>query len=119
MCVAAHMLAWANKVGPGAGRAYVYGCVRIHIGEAGKLGGMAMKLGQLGVGKRGRIVAVGGEGILRRRLLDMGLTPRTTVEVRKMAPMGDPIEITVRGYELTLRKDEANRIEITPWKAED
>lgn len=56
---------------------------------------------------------VGGQGALRRRLLDMGLTPRTRVMVRKVAPMGDPIELHLRGYELTLRKEDARKIEIT------
>ena len=58
------------------------------------------------------IVSVGGEGLLRRRLLEMGLTPKTKVKVRKVAPMGDPIEIRCRGYELSLRKDEAKTIEV-------
>ncbi|HPD90044.1 MAG TPA: FeoA domain-containing protein [Bacillota bacterium] len=66
-----------------------------------------MTLDELQVGKRAVIKSVGGEGALRRRLLDLGLTPYTPVMVRKVAPLGDPIEITVRGYELTLRKDEA------------
>lgn len=64
----------------------------------------------LDVGECGIIKEVKGEGILRRRLLDMGLTPRTVVEVRKKAPMGDPIEYRLRGYILTLRKEEAARI---------
>ena len=53
-----------------------------------------------------------GEGALRRHLLDMGLTPRTEVLVRKVAPMGDPIELRLRGYELTLRLEDARNIEI-------
>ena len=55
---------------------------------------------------------MGGAGALRRRLLDMGLTPKTRVRVRKVAPMGDPIELHLRGYELTLRLEEAREIEI-------
>ena len=55
--------------------------------------------------KRATITAVGGEGTLRCRLLDMGLIPKTAVEVRKVAPMGDPIEIRIRGYELTIRRE--------------
>lgn len=62
------------------------------------------------------ITVVGGSGALRRRLLDMGLTPKTPIMVRKVAPMGDPIEIHIRSYELTLRKDEAAKIEV---KVED
>ena len=57
-----------------------------------------------------RILKVGGEGELRRRLLDMGLTPNTQVLVRKVAPMGDPIELYLRSYELTIRKDDAKKI---------
>ncbi len=60
--------------------------------------------------KKAVIRSVGGEGSLRRRLLDLGLTPGTVVMVRKVAPLGDPIEITLRNYELTLRKDEAAQI---------
>ena len=71
-----------------------------------------MTLKELGVGKSGVITAVNGEGPLRCRLLDMGLIPRTAVRVVKAAPMGDPIEIRIRGYELTLRLDEAEKIEI-------
>lgn len=71
-----------------------------------------MTLDRLAVGKKGRIVSVGGMGALRRRLLDMGLTPKTEVMVRKVAPMGDPIELHLRGYELTLRLDDAKNIEI-------
>ena len=55
---------------------------------------------------------MGGEGALRCRLLDMGLTPRTVVTLRKVAPMGDPIEIHVRGYELTLRVENARQITV-------
>ena len=62
----------------------------------------------------GVIRAVGGEGILRCRLLDMGLIPRTRVTVVKIAPMGDPMEIRLRGDELTLRLDDAAQIELEP-----
>ena len=71
-----------------------------------------MKLSELAVGKRARILQVNGEGVLRDRLLDMGLTPRTVVMIRKKAPLGDPIEITLRGYELTIRLQEASQIEV-------
>ena len=71
-----------------------------------------MTLDQLGVGKSGIISTVGGEGALRRRLLDKGLTPKTKVMIRKVAPMGDPIEIHLRGYELTIRLEDAQKIEI-------
>ena len=72
-----------------------------------------MTLDELAIGQTAVILEVGGEGALRRRLLDMGLTPRTRVMVRKIAPMGDPIELYLRGYELTLRKEDAQKITIT------
>ena len=73
-----------------------------------------MTLAELKIGQSAKILAVNGEGALRRRLLDMGLTPRTEVMVRKVAPMGDPIEVHLRGYELTLRKEDAQRIQNVP-----
>ena len=76
-----------------------------------------MTLDQLKVGGQGTITSVGGEGALRRRLLDMGLTPRTRVMVRKIAPMGDPIELNLRGYELTIRLEDAQKIGITEEEA--
>ena len=72
----------------------------------------AMTLNELKIGDSAAITAVGGEGALRCRLLDMGLTPRTLVTQRKVAPMGDPIEIHVRGYELTLRVEDARQITV-------
>ena len=72
-----------------------------------------MTLDQAAVGTEVKIIAVGGEGQLRVRLLDMGLIPQTQVRVQKVAPMGDPIEIHLRGYELTIRKEDAARIEVT------
>lgn len=71
-----------------------------------------MTLDTLVPGKSGKIIAVKGEGLLRRRLLEMGLTPNTIVKVRKVAPMGDPIEIYLRSYVLTIRKHDAKMIEI-------
>lgn len=71
-----------------------------------------MTLDKLPLGQEAVITAVGGEGALRCRLLDMGLTPRTVVTLRKVAPMGDPIEIHVRGYELTLRVEDARQITV-------
>ena len=70
-----------------------------------------MTLAQLPAGKSGVITTVGGEGALRCRLLDMGLIPRTAVTVQKVAPMGDPIQIRLRDYELTLRKEDAENIQ--------
>lgn len=72
-----------------------------------------MTLDRLPIGKEAVILAVGGAGALRRHLLDMGLTPKTKVMVRKVAPMGDPIELHLRGYELTLRLEDARQIEVT------
>ena len=71
-----------------------------------------MTINDLTLGQSAVITAVGGEGALRCRLLDMGLTPRAHVTLQKIAPMGDPIEIRVRGYELTLRVEEAEKIEV-------
>ena len=71
-----------------------------------------MTLDKLPLGQEAVITAVGGEGALRCRLLDMGLIPKTRVRVEKVAPLGDPIEITVRGYELSIRKNDAEMIEV-------
>ncbi|HIT08515.1 MAG TPA: ferrous iron transport protein A [Candidatus Merdivicinus faecavium] len=72
-----------------------------------------MTLDELKPGNSAVISAVGGEGALRRRLLDMGLTPKTRVAVRKVAPMGDPIELYLRSYVLTIRKDDAANITLS------
>ncbi len=71
-----------------------------------------MTLDQLPLGQSAVVTAVGGQGALRRRLLDMGITPKTEVLMRKKAPLGDPVEICLRGYELTLRLEDARSIEI-------
>ena len=71
-----------------------------------------LTLAELQVGQDAVIEVVGGTGELRHHLLDMGLTPGTEVTLRKVAPMGDPIEVELRGYELTLRLDDARKIEI-------
>lgn len=71
-----------------------------------------MTLRDLKPGESGIITNVGGQGVLRRRLLEMGLTPGTEIYIQKTAPLGDPIEIRVRGYQLTLRKDDAAKIRI-------
>ena len=71
-----------------------------------------MTLRDLGVGKSGIVETVGGEKILRRRLLEMGITPGTTITVKKAAPMGDPIELFLRGYVLSLRLEDAQKIGI-------
>ena len=64
------------------------------------------------VGKTARVVKLHGEGALRRRIMDMGLTRGVEIYVRKVAPLGDPVEITVRGYELTLRRADAEMVEV-------
>ena len=69
-----------------------------------------MTLAQLPVGKEGVIETVGGEGDLLCRFLDMGLIPGTKVKVLKMAPMGDPIQIHLRGYDITIRKEDGEKI---------
>ncbi|MGP1413530.1 MAG: FeoA family protein [Bacillales bacterium] len=71
---------------------------------------MTKILAELQVGEKAKIVKVTGEGKIRRRLFDMGLTPGCEVFLRKKAPLGDPIELNLRGYELSLRKDEAKDI---------
>ena len=68
---------------------------------------MEKLLSEFSVGEAGKIKLVAGEGKIRRRLFDMGVTPGAEVLLRKKAPLGDPIEVTIRGYELTLRKSEA------------
>ncbi|MDE7380148.1 MAG: ferrous iron transport protein A [Clostridia bacterium] len=73
---------------------------------------MTKLLSDFTVGESGKIVKVNGEGRIRRRLFDMGITPQADVTMRKKAPLGDPIEVTVRGYELTLRKVEAACVEV-------
>lgn len=69
-------------------------------------------LRQVKIGETVKVVKVHGEGAVKRRIMDMGLTRGTEVYVRKVAPLGDPIEVTVRGYELSLRKADAEMIEI-------
>ena len=69
-------------------------------------------LGEVAVGKTAKVVRLHGEGAMRRRIMDMGLTKGVEVKVRKLAPLGDPIEINIRGYELSLRKADAEMIEV-------
>ncbi|MGM9974884.1 MAG: ferrous iron transport protein A [Clostridiaceae bacterium] len=73
-----------------------------------------MTLDTLELNKEAIITNVGGEGELRLRLLDMGLIPKTKIYIRKVAPLGDPIEVHVRGYELTLRLEDARNIQVEP-----
>ena len=69
-----------------------------------------MTLKDLKPGESGIVASIGEKGPIRRRLMDMGVTPGAIIEVVKVAPLGDPIEVNIRGYELSLRKDEAKSI---------
>ena len=69
-------------------------------------------LKQVKIGSTVRVVKLHGEGAVRRRIMDMGITKGAEIFVRKVAPLGDPIEVTVRGYELSLRKADAEMIEV-------
>ncbi len=74
---------------------------------------MSMNLKNVKVGETVTVVKLHGEGAIKRRIMDMGITKGTEVYVRKVAPLGDPIEVTVRGYELSIRKADAEMIEVT------
>lgn len=69
-------------------------------------------IGDMKIGETAKVVRLDGEGAVKRRIMDMGLTKGVQVTVRKVAPLGDPIELTVRGYELSIRKDEAAKVEV-------
>ena len=69
-------------------------------------------LREIGVGETAKVLKIHGDGSLRRHLMDMGITKGCEIYVRKVAPLGDPVEITVRGYELSLRKAEAEKVEV-------
>ena len=71
---------------------------------------MEKYLNEFNLNEKGKVKKIEAEGQIKRRLFDMGVTPNTEIILRKYAPLGDPIEVTIRGYELTLRKDEANKI---------
>ncbi len=75
-----------------------------------------MTLKDVSVGKTVKVLKLNGEGALRRRIMDMGITKGVKITVRKVAPLGDPLELTVRGYELSLRKSDAELIEVTESK---
>lgn len=74
----------------------------------------AERLSALGPGKRAVVVAVEGGAALRRKVLDLGLVPGTELRVEKVAPLGDPVTVVFRGFELTLRKDEAAAVQVAP-----
>ena len=69
-------------------------------------------LRQVNIGENVKVIKLHGEGAVKRRIMDMGITKRTRVLLRKVAPLGDPLEISLRGYELTLRKSEAQMISV-------
>ena len=71
-----------------------------------------MTLRELKPGQQGKVTSVGTSGSMKRRIMDMGVTPGVQIKVIKVAPLGDPIEVNVRGYELSLRKDEAAQIQV-------
>jgi len=71
-----------------------------------------MTLGELKPNQSGIVLKVDGQGAIKKRLFDMGITPNTSITVKKMAPFGDPIEIEVRGYIMGIRKEEAKRITV-------
>lgn len=71
-----------------------------------------MTLRELKPGQQGVVASVGTTGAMKRRIMDMGITPGVEIKIVKVAPLGDPIEVTVRGYQLSLRKDEAQQIEM-------
>ncbi len=71
-----------------------------------------LTLREIGIGESCKVVKLHGEGAIKRRIMDMGLTKGVTVKVVKVAPLGDPIEMNVRGYELSLRKADAELIEV-------
>ncbi|MBR5930989.1 MAG: ferrous iron transport protein A [Lachnospiraceae bacterium] len=66
------------------------------------------------IGSTVKVVKLHGEGAVKRRIMDMGITRGVEIHVRKVAPLGDPVEVTVRGYELSLRKADAEMVEVTP-----
>ncbi|MBQ5530517.1 MAG: ferrous iron transport protein A [Kiritimatiellae bacterium] len=71
-----------------------------------------MTLAEMRPGSAAKVARLRGEGAVKRRIMDMGITKGTEIAVRRVAPLGDPVEVTVRGYELSLRKDEAAKIEM-------
>lgn len=71
-----------------------------------------MTMGDLRPGQKARVLSIGTQGVMRQRILDMGITPKVVVELIKVAPLGDPLELSIRGYQLSLRKSDAALIEV-------
>ena len=86
-------------------------CFEMELAYANR-GRKMRTLKDLKIGESAKVVRVHGQGAVRRRIMDMGITKGTNVKVRKVAPLGDPFELTVRGYELSIRKADAQMIEI-------
>ncbi len=78
---------------------------------------MAMTLDQLPLGQSARILKLTGTSAIRRRLMEMGITPTATVEAIRWAPLGDPLDVKIRGYHLSLRREEASAIEVVTQAA--
>lgn len=76
-------------------------------------------LKDIGIGQTATVIKLRGEGAVRKHIMDMGITKGCTVTVRRVAPLGDPVEINVRGYELTLRRSEAELVEVSPCNRSD
>ena len=70
------------------------------------------KLRDMAIGETSKVLRINGEGKVKRRIMDMGITKGTSIYLRKVAPLGDPVEVTVRGYELSLRKDDSDIIDM-------
>ena len=88
------------------------GDIAINKHDKEKKGDIAMTLGDAAVGSTVVVTKITGDGAYKRRIMDMGITKGTEIYVRKLAPLGDPVEVTVRGYELSLRKEDAEMIEV-------
>ena len=77
-----------------------------------------MTLREVAIGSTVKVVKIHGEGAVKRRIMDMGVTKGVEIYVRKVAPLGDPVEVTVRGYELSIRKEDAEKIEVLELEEE-
>lgn len=77
------------------------------------------RLGELKPGEKGKVIKISGSGSIYRRILDMGIVKNTEIEVERVAPLGDPIEVKIKGYHLSLRKEEATNIYVDPVRDTD
>ena len=76
-------------------------------------------LSEIKVGNKVKVLKLHGEGALKRRIMDMGITKNAEIYIRKVAPLGDPVQISIRGYELSLRKEDAECVEIEPINSQN